>query len=241
MREISPHPGHCNQQSPSVQQEYPLGSPKPGSIHRSQSREAAAEFPPQNHPANREQEQKFPADRSITRTAERCRKAELLHPNLVNPETKNQQQKPQIPGNPQSHANLDQQRGWGTQHSPHPLSRTSGDQQEFTQAGGGLTAHPGPLSATRRSPCPTQVPGIHSTHTHAHRAASDTFGSLVDGARRSVATQHTPRYAGHKFTLRWGMAAPPVPCCALIRGFQVSMSSKVPAPSLWGVTGHLTW
>ena len=161
--------------------------------------------------------------------------------NLVNPETRNQQQNPQIPGNPQSHANLDQQRGWGTQHSPHPLSRTTGDQRGVTQAGGGLTAHPDPLTVTRRSPCPTQVPGIHSTHTHAHRAASDTFGSLVDGARRSVATQHTPRYAGHEFTLRWGMAAPPVPCCALIRGFQVSMSSKVPAPSLWGVTGHLTW
>ena len=230
-REISPHPGHCNQQSPSAQQEHPLGSPKPGSIHRSQSREAAAEFPPQNHPANREQEQKFPAERSITRTVERCRKNRTPAPQSDEPRN----QKPAAESQSQetsSHTSIWTSREDGALSPAHTLCpEPLGDLDAHTQAGGGHTAHPDPLSATRRSPPPIQVLGIHSAHTHAHRAASDTFGSLVDGARRSIATQHTPRYVGHEFTLRWGMAAPPVPCCALIQGIQVSMSPKVRAPS----------
>ena len=106
--------------------------------------------------------------------------------NLVNPGTRNQQQRSQIPGNLQPHANLDQKRGWGTQHSPHPSPEPLGTREECTQAGGGHTAHPGPLTVTRRSPCPTQVLGIHSAHTHTHTGRPATRSarwSSVLGAR----------------------------------------------------------
>ena len=71
-----------------------------------------------------------------------------------------------------------------TAHTPSP--EPLGTREECTQAGGGHTAHPSPLTVTRRSPCPTQVLGIHSAHTHTHTGRPATRSarwSSVLGAR----------------------------------------------------------
>ena len=71
-----------------------------------------------------------------------------------------------IPRNRQPHANLDQQRGWGTQHSPHTQSRTFGDQRGMHTGRG--RAHSTPRPPDSHSQVTTPNPGPWnplSTHT----------------------------------------------------------------------------
>ena len=147
----------------------------------------------------------------------------------MNPETRNQQQNPQIPGNLQPHANLDQQRGWGTQHSPHPLSRTSGDSRGMHTGKGRAHSTPRPPDSHSQVTTPNSGPwNPLSTHT---RTQGGQRHVRLAGRRCSALGCHTAHSAVRRSRVHTAMGNGSTPRAVLrpyprIPGQRITESSS---------------
>ena len=96
VREISPHPGHCNQQSPAPSR-TPSRKPKARLDPQVTKQGSSSRVPSPESPSQQETGTEIPCRWVNHQNSREMQENRTPALNLVNPETRNQQQNPQIP------------------------------------------------------------------------------------------------------------------------------------------------